>query len=479
MKRLNGWDAMLLYSETTNLPAHTLKIIVVDATDFGGDFTFDVFRRWVRGRLHLLDPLRYKLVEVPFKLHHPMWLENCEVDLDYHLRRVRVPSPGGRRELDQVVGEIACGLLDRGRPLWEIYFVEGMAQDRFAAVLKLHHALADGMAAANLIARALDPKFGQRDEHELYVTTPPPTKGELLRAAGRDHLHQLTNLPRLVRETAEGVSRMRRRAKERGEQPELAPSFHAPKTFLNHPVSPGRGFATATLPLEDVKQTSKHIGTTLNDLVLATAAGALRQLLLRYGGRSDQPIIASVPISIDISRDRLSGNELSAMNLSLPVHIDDPLERVRLTSIATAIAKEDLRLLGPMVLESWVAYLPPAVSPPWYRWRSKREARHKLLNLPISNVPGPRERGSIGGATASEIYSVGPLVAGCAMNITVWSYVDQLNISVLTDDQTLNDPHEATDAMFRAFAEIRSAAGLSADLTEVGTAMAPANATGK
>ena len=478
MKRLNGWDAMLLYSETVNVPAHTLKIIVIDATDTGGEFTFDLFRDWVRERLHLLDPLRYKLVEVPFELHHPMWLENCEVDLDYHLRRVGVPSPGGRRELDQLVGEIASGPLDRNRPLWEIYFVEGMAHDRFAAVLKLHHALADGMAAANLIARALDATYVERNEHDLYVSTAPPTKGELLRAAGRDHLHQVANLPRLVRGTAEGVSRMRRRAKERGEQPDLAPSFHAPKTFINHPVSPGRRFATATLSLMDVKQTSKHLGTTLNDLVLSTAAGALRQLLLRYGGRADQPIIASVPTSIDTSRGRLCGNELGAMSLSLPVQIDDPLERVRLTAVATAIAKEDARLLGPTVLQSWVAYLPPALSPPWYRWRSKREARYKLLNLPISNVPGPREQGSVGGATASEIYSVGPLVAGCAMNITVWSYVDQLTISVLTDDQTLNDPHEATDAMIQAFAKIRSAAGLSADLTEVGTSMAPAHAAG-
>jgi diacylglycerol O-acyltransferase / wax synthase len=478
MKRLNGWDAMLLYSETTNIPAHTLKIIVIDATEFDGDFIFDIFRDWVRGRLPLLDPLRYKLVEVPFKLHHPVWLENCEVDLDYHLRRVRVPSPGGRRELDQVVGDIASGPLDRSRPLWEIHFVDGLAHNRFAAVLKLHHSLADGMAAANLIGRALDPKYGDENQHGVNATATPPTKSEMLRAAGRDHLHQIANLPRLVRGTADGVSRMRRRAKERGEQPELAPSFHAPKTFMNHPVSPGRRFATATLSLMDVKQTSKYLGTTLNDLVLSTAAGALRQLLLWYGGRADQPIIASVPTSIDTSPDRLSGNELSAMNVSLPVHIDDPLERVRLTSVATAIAKEDIRLLGPMVLESWVGYLPPALSPPWYRWRSQREARHKLVNLPISNVPGPRVRGNIGGAAVSEIYSVGPLIAGCAMNITVWSYTDQLNISVLTDDRTLNDPHAATDAMVDAFAEIRRAAGLSPELSEVASSMAPAHAVG-
>jgi diacylglycerol O-acyltransferase len=422
--------------------------------------------------------LRFRLVEVPYKLHHPVWLQDSEVDLDHHLRRVRLSSPGSRRELDQAIGAIASGLLDRGRPLWEIHFVEGMADDRFAIVLKLHHSLADGVAAANLIARAIDQGRGGEDQHHVAAGAAPPTSGELLRAAARDHLHQVTSLPRLVRGTAQGVSRLRRRTKERGEQPELAPSFRAPKTFINHPVSAGRRFATASLSLSDFKQTSKHLGTTLNDLVLAVAAGALRQLLLRYGGRADQPIIASVPTSLDASPDRLSGNELSAMNLSLPVHIDDPLERVRLTSVATTIAKEDSRLLGPTVLESWVAYLPPALSPPWYRWRSGREARHKLLNLPISNVPGPRVRGTVAGATASEIYSVGPLVAGCAMNITVWSYVDQLSVSVLTDDQTLDDPHEATDAIVDAFAEIRSAAGLSAEMTEVANSMAAAHAIG-
>jgi diacylglycerol O-acyltransferase len=478
VKRLNGWDAMLIYSETPNIEAHTLKIAIIDVTEFEGDFTFEVFREMVARRLPLLEPLYYRLVEIPFKLHHPMWLEHSEIDLDYHLRRVRAPSPGGRRELDQVIGEIAATPLDRSRPLWEFYFVEGLADDRFAAVGKVHHALADGVASANLIARGLDPKYGVEDERDLYVTTPPPTTGELLRAAGRDHLRQFRNLPRLVRETAAGASRVRRRARERGEHPELGRSFHAPPTFINHVVSPGRQFASATLALADVKQTSKHLGTTINDLVLATAAGALRELLLRYDGHADQPIIASVPITLDASPDRLSGNELSSLNLSLPANIDNPLERVRLTSLATSIAKEDFQLLGPTVLESWAAYLPPALSPPLFRWLSQRESRTRLLNLPISNVPGPRQRGSIGGATVSEIYSVGPLVSDCAMNITVWSYVDQLNISVLTDDITLDDPHEATDAMIEAFREIRTAAGLSGELTQVSTVMAQASALG-
>ena len=145
MKRLNGMDAMLLYSETPNLHTHTLKVFVIEAADFDGDFGFDVFRRTLARRLHLLDPLRYKLVDTPLKLHHRMWLENCPIDLDYHLHRVQVASPGGRRELDQVVGEVASTPLDRSRPLWEFHFAEGMAGNRFA-VIEIHHALADGAA---------------------------------------------------------------------------------------------------------------------------------------------------------------------------------------------------------------------------------------------------------------------------------------------------------------------------------------------
>jgi diacylglycerol O-acyltransferase len=478
MRRLNGWDAMLLYSETPNIHMHTVKVAVIDVTDFGRDFTFELFRRTFWRRLHLLEPLRYKLVEIPFKLHHPMWIENSEVDLDYHLRRVRVPSPGGRRELDQLTGGIASTPLDRKFPLWEMYFVEGMADHRFPVVTKLHHALADGVASANLLALAMDLDGPTQDEREPSEAEPAPSKGELVRAAARDHLQEFGKMPRLIKETAQGVSRVRRRSKERGEHPEMAESFSPPRTFINHVVSPGRRFATATLALADVKETSKQLGVTINDMVLATAAGALRELLLRYDGRADEPIIGSVPASLDMSPDRLTGNELSGMNVSLPVQVEDPLEWVRLTGLASSMAKEDMRLLGPRVTLSWVAYLPPPVAPAAFRWLSKRAAQNKLLNVPISSVPGPRDLGRVAGATVGEFYSVGPLLAGSGMNITVWSYVDQVNISVLTDDQTLKDPHEVTDAMIDGFAQIRSAAGFSGDLTKVDTAMAQAGAVG-
>jgi diacylglycerol O-acyltransferase len=477
MKRLNGMDAMLLYSETPNLHTHTLKVGIINGADFDGEFTFDLCRQTFRRRLHLLDPLRYKLVDIPWRLHHPMWLENCDVELDYHVRRVRVPNPGGRRELDQVIGEIASAPLDRRRPLWEFYFAEGMADNRFALIGKVHHALADGMASANLLARLFDLKGSEQDEHDYDVCAPPP-KAQLLRAAGRDHLQHVAELPTLLKDAVHGFSRVRRRSRERGDHPEMAKIFNTPPTFLNHVVSPGRTFATAVLSLAEVKETAKHLDVKFNDIVLAMAAGGLRELLLRYDGRADQPILASVPVSTDNSPDRITGNEISGLIVSLPVHIDDPLERLRLVSMATAIAKEDQSLLGPELYGRMMEYLPPHVAPAAFRWQSKRAAHNRLMNVAVSNVAGPRERGRFGGAPVTEIYSVGVLSAGSAFNMTVWSYADQVDISVLSDDQTFHDVHEATDAMTHGFAEIRRAAGLPADLVDVGTAMAPAPAAG-
>jgi diacylglycerol O-acyltransferase / wax synthase len=467
MKRLNGMDAMLLYSETPNLHTHTLKVAIID----DGNFTFDVFRRTLLRRLHLLDPLRYKLVAIPWRLHHPMWLENCEVDLDYHLRRARVPAPGGRRELDGLIGNIASTPLDRSRPLWEFHFAEGMADHKVALIGKIHHALADGVASANLLARVMDLDGGPQDERDNDTTCVAPSAAELLRAAGRDHAQQLAALPGVIADAFSGARRVRLRARERGEQPDLAKLLRAPATFMNHVVSPARTFATATVSLADVKATSKHLAITVNDLVMAMAAGALRELLLRYDGSADRPIVASVPASTDRSPDRISGNELGGMAVSLPTHIGDPLERVRLTSLATAIAKENNELFGPELYEKLITYLPPFAAPPAFRWLARRDARNRLFNVPVSNVAGPRVQGHLAGAAVSEIYSAGPLIPACGINITVWSYVDQLNLSVIADDRTVDDTHEVTDAMVHAFCEIRTAAGLSGELAAVEGAM--------
>jgi diacylglycerol O-acyltransferase len=242
---------------------------------------------------------------------------------------------------------------------------------------------------------------------------------------------------------------------------------------MNHMVDGTRKFATATLALADVKETGKQLGVTINDMVLAISAGALRQLLKKYDGHADHPLLASVPVSFDFSRDRISGNYFTGVMMTLPVEMDDPLERVQAVHDAAVSAKETHHLMGPELVSRWSAYFPPAPAEALFRWLANKDGQNKVLNLPISNVPGPREHGRVGGALVTEIYSVGPLTTGSGLNITVWSYVDQLNISVLSDGATLEDAHELTAAMVQAFIEIRRAAGLSEELTVVEGTMAP------
>lgn len=472
MRRLNGTDAMLLYSETPTVHTHTLKIAVIDGTNHHGAFDVELIRRTLQSRLYRLEPLRYRLIDTPWRLHHPMWLQNCEVDLDVHVQAVRIPAPGGRRELDEIIGQIASAPLDRRRPLWEFYLAEGLAGQRYALIGKIHHALADGVASANLLARLMDSGDQAPVHRDNATDCVAPSKAQLLQAAARDHVRQLRQLPALLKDAIVAAQRLYRRSHERGQRSEnFAKPLRTPPTFLNHTVSAKRTFATATLSLADVKQTSKHLGATVNDLVLALASGALRELLLRYDGHADQAIVASVPASTDKSADRINGNELSGMAVSLPVHIDDPLQRLELVSQSTAVGKENHELIGPELFGRLMEYLPTAAAPAAFRWLAARDAHNKLYNVPISNVAGPRQSGKFAGAPVSEIYSAGPLTPGCAINITVWSYVDQLNISVIADDQTLTDTHQATDAMVQAFRELRGAAGLRDDLAEVPTAM--------
>jgi len=471
VKRLSGWDAVLLYSETPTVHMHTLKLAVIDISEVKGrQFGVEEFRQVIHGRLHKLDPFRYELVDIPFKFHHPMWRENCEVDLEYHVRPYRVDAPGGRRELDEAVGKIASTSLDRSKPLWEMYFIEGLANGRIAVLGKIHHALADGVASANLLARGMDLLDGPQSDDSSYATDPAPSTGELVRSAVADHMRHIGRLPGVMRYTAQGIGRVRKSNKKLSS--ELTRPFTPPPSFMNHRVDAQRRFATATLALADVKETAKHLGVTINDMVLAISAGALRKLSLKYDGQADHPLLASVPVSFDFSRDRISGNYFTGVMMVVPIELEDPLERVKAVHDAAVDAKETHHLMGPELVSRWSAYFPPAPAEKLFAWLADKDGQNKVLNIPISNVPGPREYGRVGGALVTEIYSVGPLTTGSGLNITVWSYVDQLNISVLSDGATLSDPHELTDAMVEAFVEIRHAAGLSEELTVIDKAMA-------
>jgi len=459
VKRLSGWDLLLLSSETPNVHQHTLKVAIVDTTGFEGEATFDAFCDVFRTSLNVLEPLHYQLVKTPWRLHRPIWREDAELDLDYHLQRVHVPAPGGRHQLDAVIGAIAGTPLDRSRPLWQFYYAEGLADQRVAVIGKVHHVLADGVASANLMARAVKGFDIESEESPTSPTSAPPTSVEVVRFAVRDHFARLRAVPSAVRAGLIGAYRLQSRARQRDRHPQLAGKFKPPPTFFNQKISATRVFASAAVPLGEVVTLSKRLDVTINDLVLTTTAGALRCVLLDHGEPADQPLIASVPTATDTSPDRISGNALATMLVSLPVQARDPMERLRLIRTSTHIAKEDHQLLGPTLVGQWLEFVPPAITRATFRWMSRRDAPNQLFNLIVSNVPGPRERVRTAGAVVTEFYSVGPLAAGAALNLTVWSYVDQLSVAVLADENIFRDAHELTDAFGGAFTELLNAAG--------------------
>jgi diacylglycerol O-acyltransferase len=446
---------MMLFSEAANVPMHTVKVAILDApgaSDFSVAFSVDKARKVVQQRLHRFEPMRRVLVETPYGFHRPMWRENCPVDLAYHVRPLHLPAPGGRRELDDAIATLIEQPLDRTRPLWEIYVVDGLADGRLAVVTKIHHALADGVASANLLAGAVDKPEGLRVGAEC---DPHPSRAQLLWTAMRDHLRQVAELPSLLRYTAGSVHRLTRSRRNRT-------AVKVPRSFLNHRLTTERRFATASLPFADAKQITRELGCTINDLVLAMAAGTTRELRLRYDGQSDTPLVAMVPVCLDASPGRSAGNNFTQIAVALPADLDDPLHRVGRSHDAAISAKQLHTLRGPELLTRWFAYLPPIMVRKLSGLMARTNAHLRMQNLVVSTVRGPREHVHVAGATIAEFYSVGPLVAGCGLNITVWSYANQLNVSVLADAATVSDAHEVTEELMREFAEIASAAGIYA-----------------
>jgi diacylglycerol O-acyltransferase / wax synthase len=237
---------------------------------------------------------------------------------------------------------------------------------------------------------------------------------------------------------------------------------------MNHRLTSRRQFATASMPFAEAKLVTRQLDCTINDLILAMSAGAVRKLRLRYDGRSDAPLVAMVPVCLDSSPGRSAGNNFTQIAVALPADIADPLHRVKHSHDAAIAAKRLHTIQGPELWTRWFDYLPPGLARMLSGWMARTDTHNKMQNLVVSNVRGPRELVTVAGTQIAEFYSVGPLVAGSGLNITVWSYANQLNISVLADAATLTDAHEVTEAMIREFAQITTAAGCFISSPEAG-----------
>jgi len=420
---------MFFYLETPTNHMHMAGVFLLDPANAPGGFSFAKARAMVEARLHRAPPMRRRLVEVPFAVAQPVWIEDPDFDLDYHVRRACLPSPGGWLELEQFVGEVVGSPMDRQRPLWEMYLVEGLQGGLQAMVVKVHHAAIDGISGAELTAAWLDleadPPKVDRDYEDNWQPDRVPSEIDLLVGAWA----QLASIPARAVSAARRCTEasLRVSAHNRDSEAPSPPSlFSAPRTSFDLAITPHRRVSFGAVALEDLKAVKEHFGCTVNDVVLALCAGALRRYLLVRGELPEDPLVAMVPMSVRAEKEwRAGGNRLSAMLSSLATEIPDPVGRLRTISAAMSQAKHQESLIGADVLTDWTEFTPPALIGGVARLISSTRLFDHLrpaFNVTISNIPGPPFPMFLAGARVTATYPLGPIVEGAGLNMTVMSY---------------------------------------------------------
>ncbi len=455
---LSGLDAGFLYGETRSLHLHTLKVAVVErALAKPGWFSFDELVEVLGANLHKLPPFRRRLAMVPFGLGHPRWVDDEHFELSRHLRHVTARAPGGAVELCEIVSEVAGRQLDRRLPLWQITAVDGLAGDRVAFIAKLHHSMADGVAANELLMNVLDLEGSLRVDEPPppWEPEPAPTELELLRDAAREAASRALSLPRLVRRTTKNALALG--ALVRGATGEGAVPFRTPRTPFNAALTPRRTFATAELSLESLRAVRRAAGVTLNDVFLAVVAGALRAYLSRRGVPVDRPLVAGVPASTESPDGRLFGNRVSNLFASLPIHEAQSARRLAMVHDGMVVAKARHAAIGPDMLASWAEYAPGGPYGAVMRAWSRLGVADKVaapINLVVSSVPGPKSQLSLGDVRLVSIHSIGPILEGIGLNITAWSYVDRLLVGLMACPEHVPDIWRLVDDLDHAAREL-------------------------
>ena len=464
MERLSGLDATFLYLETPRTHMHVAMVGIYDASTMPGGYSFNAIKETIRERLPLVPPFRRRLVRVPFQLHHPVWIEDPDFNLDYHVRRIGCPAPGGRRELAEVAGQIVSIPLDRNRPLWEAWVIEGLKHDRIGFVCKVHHAAIDGASGAEIMTELFDFEPTGRD-----VATEPvepehvPSDLELVSYAAMSKLRLAGDAFGLIGRTARSVATLIGNVRNPDASHGAVP-LTAPRTPFNMSIGPHRKVAFARIPLDTVKQVKTALDVKVNDVVLAVCTGALRRYLEQKDALPDTPLVAVCPVSVRDGDDGRDGaNKVSALFASLPVELDDPAERVATIVASTQGAKEDHNAIGAHTLTDWAEWAAPrtfGLAARLYSSMGLANAHRPIHNLVISNVPGPPFPLYFGGAEMVATYPMGPIMDGAGLNITVLSYRDHVDIGFLADEELMEDLWDLAAQVTPAFAELTELAGV-------------------
>ncbi len=464
MRQLTSLDTQFLALENERQSGHVAGVAVLDASTAPGEaLTLEDLQELLRARLPLLPPMRWRLAEVPFGLDYPYWVDDEDFDLDFHVRELALPAPGDDRQLAEQVARLTSRPLDRRRPLWELYLIQGLESGDCAVMTKIHHAVIDGISGAEIMGLLLDlapegRKLPEPEENGAGEAAPSSLEllGRGLLGLPRYPLRAVQSLPRTLPNMldtpfgtlpgAGAVARVsqfaRDTARRQAGRPDLT-SLVAPKTSFNGQISPHRRFCFGQLSLAEVKEVKNRHGCTVNDVIVSMCAGAVRSWLIEHDELPEEPLVVQIPVSVR-SGEQVGtyGNRILLMAAPLFTDEPDPIVRLARTHEALAVMKERHKALPAELLQDANHFIPPAVfsraAQLTFRLSTGRVGR-PTWNLVVSNVPGPQFPLYLAGARLVANYPVSVITDGMGLNITVMSYEGHLDFGIVADRDQMPD----------------------------------------
>ncbi len=463
LHEMSGLDAAFLYLETPNAPMHVGGLSILE-----GSLTFDAFRQLLADRLHLVNVLTRKLVHVPMGLDKPLWMDDPDFNLDWHLHHTALPRPGDWRQLRRLCSRIFSQPLDRSRPLWEMVFVEGLDEipqippGSVAVINKIHHACIDGMSGSDIVGMLFDLT---REPREIPPPTPRPkavipSDIELLARTAVSFARRPRKLPGLVADAVAAVGKATAMAKASPETPPTLP-FQAPSTPINGPISSNRVWNVALLELHRIKRLKTLMGCTVNDVVLAICGGALRRYLDEKGALPDEPLVAMIPVSTRTQAEKNTmGNQVSAMFLQLATDEADPVARLRRIHDSASVGKTYQGAIGAKRLIQATEFVPFGLASQAARAysRSQLAGQHRpVFNCVVTNVPGPQVPLYLAGHQLLAQMGSAPILDGMGLMLVVTSYNGVLAITSTSSPAVMPDLDDFNRMIWESANELEAA----------------------
>jgi diacylglycerol O-acyltransferase len=448
MQQVSGQDATFLYAESPTSPMHIATLTIVE-----GSIAFNDFKEIVASKLHLIPKFRKKLLNVPLNLDYPYWVDDPNFDIDLHINRLKLPDPANWKTLREMTSSIFSSPLDLRRPLWSIDFIEGLDEvsqvpkGSIAIVSKIHHVMIDGRSGVSIMSilfdKSEDDKNKKPSPPKPYEPEPLPDEISLLIKSTYGFFKNPLKVPKLIGETAYSFLKVKMNSQLKIKRSSLKSTYATPKTIFNESVSPKRTWGTAILSFDRINTLRKIMDVSVNDLILAICAGAIRRYLEEREKLPVQPLVANVPISIRVKgEEHEMNNKISNMFVKIGTHIKNPIERLEFIYEQTSVGKSKHKAVGAKALSKMADAVPfglANLAASLYSKYNIKEFHRPPFNVTITNVPGPQNLLYLKGHKVVGIFGLTPVLDGFGLIIAAFSYNGLVSITTTSDAKTMPD----------------------------------------